>query len=142
MTIEAGITVVLIAVFAAVFVVHLGLVVLMTEDALEDGKVRGVDVTIGTLIPFLAVFAGIDREILRVVIPVGRCPGRRSVAGLTLGREVCRRVIGVGCVVVRELMTGKAKRRRAGICGGMASEALEGQVRAGQSKSGRAMIEE
>jgi hypothetical protein len=65
---------VLVPLLFFVFVVHLCLVMFVTEDALKHGKARGIDMAIGAIVPFLTVLAGIDREVLRIMIPIGRNP--------------------------------------------------------------------
>ena len=56
--------------------------------------------TISAAVPLVLVLAGIDREVLIVVIPVGRCPGILAVALLAGCRELRRLVVGVRSLVV------------------------------------------
>src|SRR5690606_7510434 len=108
MAVEAGVAVVLIARDCAVLVVHVGLVVLVAKDAFEDGVVGGIYVAIAAHVPLVFVLAGIDREILRVMVPVGGRPGCGGVARLTLSREQRRGVVRIRRVIVGRLVTAKA----------------------------------
>lgn len=104
MATQAGVAVVLIVVDLLMVIVGRRLVVLMTKDALKHRVVRRVDVAVGALIPLLAMSAGINREVLCIVIPISRRPGRCTVAVLTLGRKLRGRVIGIGRAVVSRLV--------------------------------------
>jgi len=74
MTIEAGITIVLVSRNTLMLIVHIRLVMLMAIDTAKQGIVGRVGMTFGTAIPFVTVFAAIDGEILPVVIEGGRFP--------------------------------------------------------------------
>ena len=50
-------------------VIHRRLIMGMTENAFENGKVVGIHMAIDAGIPFSLVFSGIDGEIHSIVIP-------------------------------------------------------------------------
>lgn len=81
MAIIARLAVVLITRAASVFVSHSGLIMFMAKNTLEYFVVRGVHVTRRTRLPFAAMLAGIDAEILAVVIERRRQPRIHGVAG-------------------------------------------------------------
>ena len=76
----AGGAEVLIPATPAVLRIHRCPVVLMAEYAFESGKAGGIDMAVGARAPFASVLARVYREILAVVIPVGRRPGARGMA--------------------------------------------------------------
>lgn len=98
---------ILVALPFLVLVIHAGLVVFMAEDALKCRKARGVDMTIRAIVPLLAMLARVDREVLCVMIPVGRRPRSSGVTCLTGRRETSRQMVRCRCVIVTR-MTGEA----------------------------------
>lgn len=74
MAIQAGRALPRIAGATAVFVIHFRLAVLVAQDALEYGIVGRIDMAVIAVVPRLAMPARVDREVLRVVVPVGRRP--------------------------------------------------------------------
>lgn len=79
-TLVAHLAVVRIPGDAAVFIVHVGLIVLMAINAAEYSIVRRVGMAVGTQIPYPGMFPGIDGEILPVVIKGRRYPGSLGMA--------------------------------------------------------------
>lgn len=67
MTGQACITVVLIP--ADLIMIFIGFILLMTAEATKNGVIIRVGVTVGTLIPFIFVFATVDGEVEIIVIP-------------------------------------------------------------------------
>ena len=95
----------------------------------ENGIVGRIRMTIRACVPFVFMLAGIDRKILRVMVPVGGRPCRLCMAIGTCGWELrCRmarvgRLVvvcqmapctGVGCCVVIPVVTGIAGNRNVG----------------------------
>jgi hypothetical protein len=72
MAIITGVAIVLIVRTSLVLVVRSRLGVFVAENALEHREIRGIGVTIGTLVPLIPMRTRIDREVLRIVIPIGR----------------------------------------------------------------------
>lgn len=69
MAIVTGIAVVGITLHAVVRIVNLiSVAVFVAIDATENAVIAGISMTIAAKIPFIAVFAGIDGEILLIVI--------------------------------------------------------------------------
>ena len=91
---------VLISLLPTVIAIRISAVVLMAENALERREVSRIDVAVGAIIPLSLVLAGVNREILRVMIPTGRCPRGCRMASLARGRESSRGMTWRGCVVV------------------------------------------
>lgn len=141
MAVEARVAVVLIARDLAMFVVHVGLIVLVAEDTFEDGIVGGIHVAIAAHVPLVFMFSGVDREVLRVMVPVGGCPGRGGVTRLTFSRKQRRGVVRVRCAVISRLMTAVTVGRRSHVTAGVTGDTLQHRVRTGQRKRRRAMIE-
>ena len=96
--------------------------------------------TIGTLIPFTLVFAAVNGEILPVVIERRRGPGRFGMATRTISREMRRRVVGIGGLVVIVEVTSRAVGGCAGITGGMAFGAIDRLVRSFQREIGGIVV--
>lgn len=59
---------------------------------------------IGTTVPLSFVFAGIDREILTIMVPVCRRPGSLGVAILAGGWKLGRSMGRIGGLVVLRLV--------------------------------------
>lgn len=112
----------------------------MTVNALEDREIRRVDVAIGTVVPFVSVLAGIDREILRIVIPVRRRPGGRSMASLAIGREISCLMVGVGSGVVRRLVARVTQCGSSNITTGVAGDAHQADMGSRQREARRAVV--
>ena len=91
--------------------IHVGLVVLMTENAFKDFIIIGINVTIGAKVPFALVAPGINGEIEVIVIPGGLLPVGGIMALFAVGGKSGCRVIGIGGVVIIILVAGKT-------CGG------------------------
>ena len=134
-----GATLVNITGHALMFIIHIILIMFMTENTLEYRKIIRLHMAIGADIPFSLVTAGINREI---VIPGRIVPVGSAVTGLALRRESGRQVIGIGGGVIIILVTGKALNRGAGIAVGMAIQAVQRHVRPGQRETGVVMIED
>ena len=106
MTGITGIAVIAVSGNIIMLVIHRTLAVLVTVNTFKPGIIPGIDVTIRATVPFVPVFARIYREIQIVMIPVGRCPACGRMTGLTSCREVGRRMIGIGCLIVIGCVTG------------------------------------
>lgn len=104
MAVKAGRTLPNIAGTTLVIDGHIGLVVFMTEYALKDRIVGRINVAVGAIVPFALMLARIDREVLRVVVPVCRSPSRRRVTRLTICREIRRSMIRAGGGIISTLM--------------------------------------
>ena len=120
---------------------HIGLVVFVTEYALENRVVGGINMAVIAVIPFFPMFAGIDREILRVVIPIRRDPCCRRVTGLAIGREVCRRMIRAGGAIISTLMARETLRGCRDIATRMTGDTHESDMSARKWEIRRAVIE-
>ena len=94
-------------------VIHIVLIMLMTENTLKLFKICRYQVTIGAGIPLIIVCTGINRKILTVVIPGGLVPSRRIMAVFTGNRESGTDMAGIICRVVFILMAGIAVCRKA-----------------------------
>ena len=139
MAVETGLAFVDVTAYALVFVVHITLVMFVTNNTLKGGE-DPTDVAIGTVIPFVSVFAGIDGEITAVVIPGCLIPIDDVVAQGTIGGESGVDVVGFRVVVVK-LMTGNTIGGCAGVAVLVASQAVKGCVCAGQGEGGLIVIE-
>lgn len=111
MTVQAGRALPDVSGTTLVVVSHIGLVVFVTEYAFKNRVVGGIDVAVITVVPFFPMFARVNREVLRVVIPVRRGPRCRCVTGLAIGREIRRRMIRAGSAIISTLMAREAQRR-------------------------------
>ena len=98
--VKAGIAVVLVAAYLIVFIVHLGLIVLMTINAAEHGIVRWIGMAVSAGIPFTVVFAGIYRKILNIMIKGRWRPAVFCMAVLTGDRKLCRQMWRVAGLIV------------------------------------------
>ena len=81
-------------------VIHAGPVVLVAEDAFKGRKAGGVDVAIRAVVPLLSVSARVDREVLRVMIPIGRRPRSGGMACLAGRRETGSQMVRGRCIVI------------------------------------------
>lgn len=124
---QAGRAVVGISVDAVVVVV--GLRVGMAGDARKFRVIRGVGMALGTLVPFTFVLAAVYGEILAVVVEGRRRPGCFGMATRTIGREMCRRVVGIGGLVVIIQVACRTVGGCAGISGAVAFGAIDRLVR-------------
>ncbi len=120
---------------------HIGLVVFVTEYALKDRVVGRINMAVIAIIPLLPMFARIDREILRVVIPIRRGPCCRRVTGLAIGREVRRRMIGAGSAIISTLMARETLRGCRHIATRMTGDTHESDMSARQRETRRAVVE-
>jgi len=114
MTFIARLAVVLIALLVPMFVIHLDLIVLVTQNAFEDFVIRRIHVASRACLPFAAMLAGINTEILAVVIERCRRPRIHRVARGAIMREIQCHVIGIRGPLEIRLMAGEAIRRRTG----------------------------
>lgn len=96
MAIVTRLTVVLIIGPVPVLIVHLRFVVLVAEDALEHFVVRGVHVASCAGLPLAAMLAGIDAEVLAIVIEGRGQPRIQRVAHRAIVREIQCHVIRIG----------------------------------------------
>ena len=79
----------------------LGVIVCVAVNATEYGIIARGGMAVRAIIPFSIVPAAVNGEIHAIVVKVRRFPGIFRVAACTVGREPCRRVIGVvGLAVV------------------------------------------
>jgi hypothetical protein len=122
------------------FAVHVGLIVFMTVNTFENREIRGINVAIGTIVPFLTVRPGVYREVLGVVIPVCRRPSGRSMASLAIGREISSLMIGVGSGVVRRLVARVAQCWSCDITTGMTGDAHQADMGSSQREARRAVV--
>lgn len=137
----ARLAVVLIILPVAVFVVHLGLIMFMTIDALKELVIGRVHMAGGAALPFAAMLAGINSEILAVMIKRCRQPGVQGMAGGAIVREIERHMIGICRPLKIRLMAGITIRGGAGISVvHVALRARRGHVRAQQRKTCTAVI--
>lgn len=74
MAIVTRLAVVLIILPVSMFIIHLRLIVLVAQNALEDFVIRRIHVASRARLPLAAMLAGIDAEILAVVIERRRHP--------------------------------------------------------------------
>ncbi len=95
-------------------VIHLRLIVLVAQNALEDFVIRRIHVASRARLPLAAMLAGINAEILAVVIERRRHPRIYRMASGAIMREIQRHVIGIRGPLEIRLMAGEAIRRRAG----------------------------
>ncbi len=87
--------------------VHVRLVVLMTENAFEKFIIIGINVTIGAKVPFTLVAPEINGEIEVIVIPGRLFPVVRIMTLLAAGGKAGCQVVGIGGIVIIILMAGK-----------------------------------
>jgi hypothetical protein len=74
MAIITRLTVKLIVAPILMLVIHFRLIVLVTENAFKNFVIRRIHVTGGAILPFAAMLAGINAEILSIVIKGRRRP--------------------------------------------------------------------
>lgn len=108
-------TVVLIILPVSVFVVHARFFMLMAINAFKKLVVGCIHMTSRAALPFLAMFAGVDPEILTVMIERRRQPGVHGMAGGAIMREIQRHMVGICRPLKIRLMAGKTIRGGAGI---------------------------
>lgn len=140
MTTVTGGAGILVIIHLRMFIVHIGLVMLMAVDTFEVGEIGRVDMAIGAVIPLSGMCPGIDRKVQAVMIPGGPAPVRSGMAGLAIGREIRRGMIGVGGGVIIILMAGDTGGWRAGIAGAVTIDAGDGQMSPGKRKPGGVMV--
>jgi len=88
MALITGYAIVGVPPYSLVSIIHSCLVVLMAINAGIYGIVTGIGMAVGAIVPFALVLAGIDREILTVVIESRRFPGNGIMAILTGDRKL------------------------------------------------------
>lgn len=113
----------------------------MTENALKNGIIRRVHVAVVAGLPLSVVFAGVNGEILVIMIPGGLVPIGSIMAFLAIGGKSCRLVVGIIGIIIIVLMTGIAIPGRAAVAVGMAIQALQADMRAGERKLSLIVIE-
>lgn len=80
------------------------IVVFMTKNTTEDIVVAGIGMAIGTNVPFIFMFATVNREVQNIVIECGWDPSIYSMACLTICWKLCSLVIRIcGIVVIIEM---------------------------------------
>lgn len=142
MAIVTGLTIELIVRAVAMFGIHAGLIMFVTQNTLEDFVIRRVHVARRAVLPFAAMLAGINAKILAVVIERCRRPRIHRVASRAVVREIQRHVIRIRWALEICLMAGIAIQRRAGIAIiDMALIACRRHMRAEQRKTRLAVIE-
>jgi hypothetical protein len=142
MAVVTRLAVVLIVLPVPMLVIHLCLIVLVAQNALENFVVRRIHVARRTRLPFAAMLAGINAEVLAVVIERRRRPRIHGVASGAIVRKIQRHVIGVRRPLEIRLMAGEAIHRRAGkAIVHVALRASRRRVRAEQRKARFVMIE-
>ena len=120
--------------------VHLTLRV-ASRGAGENLIIRGIGMTIGTLIPFVAMFPGINGEILLIVIEIGS-PIKGSMAEFTSCRIPLRQVIGISSSIIIPLMTEETGCGCSGkLPADMAIIAIGRDMRSGEGEGSAVMIE-
>jgi hypothetical protein len=100
--------------FAEMLVIHFLLVVLMARDAFKNFVIVRINVAGGTILPLVAMSAGIDREKLCIVIEGRRLPGIYRMAGRTIMGEIQSYMIRIGWPLKIVLMAQIAIFRRSG----------------------------
>lgn len=124
------------------FVIHARLIVFMAQNALKDFVIGGIHMARGAGLPPAEMLAGINAEVLRVVVKGRGHPGVERVAGGAIMREIQGHMIRIRRPLKIELMAGKAVRGRAReTVVEVALIALCRSVRAGQGKTRAVMIE-
>lgn len=117
------------------------IVMWMTKDAFKHLVVGRIHMAVGTNIPSALMSAGIDWEVLIVMIPGCLCPHNSVMAGFTIGRESHRQMIGIRSIVVLLLMAGITICRRTAIAIGMAGQTGQHGMRSGQRELSLIVIE-
>ncbi len=114
----------------------------MTPQARELGIVVGIGVAIRAVVPLASVSAGVNREVVGVVLEACAGPGSGGVAGGAIGWEAGGSVIWIGCVVVVGLVAAVAGGWLSVVDAvGVAGVARQVLVRAGQREIGGVVIE-
>lgn len=123
-------------------VIHFGLIMLVAKNAFEHFVIRRIHVAGGAALPLAAVLAGINAEILAIVIECCRPPRIQRVASRAVTREIQCHVIRIRRPLKIRLMAGIAIHRRAGVAIiDVALIARRRYMRAEQRKARFAMIE-
>jgi hypothetical protein len=73
-TAKASGTLINISGHSLMFLIHIRLIMCMAENALENLVIVGIHMTIGTNIPSALMPAGVNGEVLRVMIPGSLIP--------------------------------------------------------------------
>ncbi|RMG41332.1 MAG: hypothetical protein D6732_02630, partial [Methanobacteriota archaeon] len=140
MTIITRLTVILISSNVTMFIIHALLIVFMAENTFEDCIIVGLYMTIGTGIPFILMFSGINGEILPIVIPGDLIPVGGIMTLLTIRGEIRCLMIRLGGVIVIRLMTGITIGRGIGISIRMTIIALQSRVPSRQLEACQIMV--
>jgi hypothetical protein len=80
MAIVTRLAVVLITLLVLMFAIHARLIVFVTQDALEYFVIRRIHMARRAVLPFAAMFAGINAKVLSIVVERRRSPGIHCVA--------------------------------------------------------------
>jgi len=121
-------------------IVHVRLIMRMTENAFERSIIFRNNVTIGAIVPFLGVAPRKNGEILPVVIPV-RIPAVGIMTHLAISGEPELKMIGIGGAIIVARVAGVTVGRRILVTVGVAGNAFERKMSAGQRELGLAVIE-
>jgi len=141
MAIVAGLAIVLVALPAAMFFVHAGLIMFMAQYAFKYFIIGSVDMAGSAALPPATMYARVNTEILPVMIESRWQPGVQGMARSAIMRKVQGHMIGIGRALEIGLMAREAIRGRAReaiidvalIAGGRS-------VRPGQRKAGLVVI--
>ena len=134
---QAGYTIIGISRSALMLVVHIGLIVFVTADAGENGKIgRGV-MTLRAQCPSVFVVTAVNRKILAVVIKGRWRPGSYRMARFTFLRKLCGQVIRIGCGIILGAMAPVTGVWCAGVIPFMAQRTI---VTDGGMRSGKRII--
>lgn len=137
----ARLTVVLIILPISVFVVHARFVMFVAINAFKKLVVGCVHMTSRAALPFLAMFTGVDSEILAVMIERRRQPGVQGMAGGAIVREIQRHMVGIRRPLEIRLMASKTIRGCTGIpVVHVALGACRGHMRAQQRETRATVI--
>lgn len=119
-----------------------GLAVRMAINTFKRSVVGRVHVAIGTGCPPAGMGAGVNREVLRVMVPCRRGPVARGVARNTGGREIGSRVDRIIRSSIIGGVAGVAIGRRAAIvAAGMTGHTGNGGMSAGEREGRRCVVE-
>lgn len=134
--------VVLIALLVLMLGIHARLIMFVAQNTLEHFVVRRIHVARGAALPFALMLAGVNAEILAVVIECCRPPRIHRMASRAVVREIQRHVIRIRRTLEIRLMARVAIHRRADVTIiDMALIARRRHMRAEQRKARFAVIE-
>lgn len=141
MTVKAGRALPTVAWPTFVLIIHFGLVVLMAENTLKDRIIRRIHMAVIAVVPFPSMLAGVDWEVLRVMIPICRCPCRSRVTSLAVSRETRSRMARRCGATVCILMARETQRRCSNISTRVAGDTHQSNMCARKREAGRAVVE-